>query len=86
MSLPAWVEWLFALFGWIVSTAASVGFIRGAIRGMRDAIAKLDDRLRALELPDRAITRMEFEARQKEFFRQLGWLAEKILNGRGRRE
>lgn len=85
MKLPPAAEWALGALGWIISTAASIGFLRGVIRGIRDAIVNLDMRLRALELPDRAITRSEFEARQRELFEQLGRLAREMLKRRRER-
>lgn len=72
------------LIGSLVTAASTIGYLRARDRSTTERFESLEARVLLLESPSDAITRAEFEARQQEIFRNIGWLAEEILRSRRR--
>jgi len=82
--LRDWIEAGLALVSFVVTTSATIGYLRARDRAAVERFESLEARVLLLESPSDAITRAEFEARQQEIFRNIGWLAEEILRSRRR--
>lgn len=79
-----WIEAGVGLVGFLISSAATIGYLRARDHAYKERFEALEARVLLLESPADSISRTEYEARQREIFQNIGWLAEEILRSRRR--
>jgi len=82
--LRDWIEAGVALGSFIITTAATIGYLRARDHAYKERFESLEARVLILESPAETITRTEFEARHFQLFQNIGWLAEEVLRSRRR--
>lgn len=77
-----WAAIAMGVLGWLLQLAATFGYMKAREKAIDQKVAEFEARLRDLEKPERAISRAEYESRNRELVGRISEVARDVLRRR----